>query len=933
MATIPNPAIRGRDAELAALGEQLDRVRSGIGAVVALEGSAGMGKSRLLAEAARIGRRLSFTVGSGVARPGDSVVELAVLMSALFDGAEPVLSREALRDSRAGPEQRYWLLQDLQALLERAALDAPLMVCLDDLQWADSGTVAALRALPRRLAALPIAWVIAFRPDHGSAQLRSAIEQLECGGAEKFVLGPLERQAVTQLTADLMQAEPDQALLELAEGAKGSPFLLVELLLGLREEGLVRVESGRAELMGARLPDRVRATMRERLERMSESAHQLATVATSLDRRFAVSDLATMLDVPPSALLKPVRELIDAGMLIEEEERLAFRHDLIREAVRGCLPVSARRALDRQAADVLLAGGALPVEVAMQLYASADPGDEIAITTLLKAADALASTDPGAGADLSKRALELAPRGHPLRGPLVAQSAVLLHASGRTDEAKVFADTALREVLPPEQEAEVRLSIAGMFALSPDVRADAGRQALALADLSPGVRARHLARLVYNLVQAGRPQDARALVVEARSAVGSSGDGAAIVTLTQAEGALEYVDGHFGRALQIHETALRIGFPVGEDTRERVAHQWRCELLAVVDRLDEALQEVVNGIAASQHDRQQWALSFFETWQGRQLLQAGRLPNAAAMLDGRYSAEDAHDVVAPIDAAGVVALGRVALHTGHERQKRQTAEIAQVMLDGTPSVRRHAAWLLALHAMADGDPAAARGWLCTFGEEERKAILPLYPMDVTDETHLVRIAIATEDVELAESAVAAARRRAELNPGVRSLAATAAHTRGLLMGSATELARAVELFADGPRPLALASALEDLGTIAGGLGVTERSIEALDQALVAYAQAGATWDAGRVRGRLRALGVRRRLVAAERPDSGWAAMTASELDVARLVAQGLTNREVAEQLFVSPHTVSSHLRHVFAKLDVNSRVELTRLAVQHEPRS
>jgi DNA-binding CsgD family transcriptional regulator len=62
-------------------------------------------------------------------------------------------------------------------------------------------------------------------------------------------------------------------------------------------------------------------------------------------------------------------------------------------------------------------------------------------------------------------------------------------------------------------------------------------------------------------------------------------------------------------------------------------------------------------------------------------------------------------------------------------------------------------------------------------------------------------------------------------------------------------------------------------------------------------------------------------------------MTASELAVARLVAQGLTNREVAEQLFVSPHTVSSHLRHVFAKLDVNSRVELTRLAVDHEPRS
>ena len=82
--------------------------------------------------------------------------------------------------------------------------------------------------------------------------------------------------------------------------------------------------------------------------------------------------------------------------------------------------------------------------------------------------------------------------------------------------------------------------------------------------------------------------------------------------------------------------------------------------------------------------------------------------------------------------------------------------------------------------------------------------------------------------------------------------------------------------------------------------------------------------------RLRALGVHRRLVSARRPGRGWAAMTDSELAVARLVSQGLSNREVAERLFVSPHTVSGHLRHVFTKLDVNSRAELTRLAGLHD---
>ena len=96
----------------------------------------------------------------------------------------------------------------------------------------------------------------------------------------------------------------------------------------------------------------------------------------------------------------------------------------------------------------MLARGALPVEVAIQLAASAAPGDEVAITTLLAAAEALATTDPGASADLSRRALELAPERHPLRGPLVVQAAMSLHAAGRMEEAKAFADNAMREVLP-----------------------------------------------------------------------------------------------------------------------------------------------------------------------------------------------------------------------------------------------------------------------------------------------------------------------------------------------------------------------------------------------------------------------------------------------------------------------------------------------------
>ncbi len=892
-----------------------------------------MGKSRLLEEVAAMAGRLSIRVGCGTADPADTVVQLAALMEALFDGPSPILERRALGDAHASPEQRYWLLQDLEALLEGAALKGPLLVCLDDVQWADSGTAAALRALPSRLGTVPLGWVLALRPGQGSPQIRSALDFLEGQGAAKIALGPLDQSGVAQMAADILGAEPDSDLLKMAERPAGSPFLLVELLSGLREEGLVRVESGRAELVEWRLPDRVSHSMRLRLERMSDSARQVATVAAALGRRFSLDDVAAMLKLSASELLTPVDELVHADLLVESEGRLMFGHDLTLEAVRASVPVSVLRSLDRQAASVLLAGGALPVEVATQLAESAEPGDEVAIATLLKAAEALGTTDPDAAADLGQRALDLASRRHSLRGPLVAQTAVWLHAAGRGEDAKSFADTALHQVFPAEEEAEVRLSIAGMFALSSDVRAEECRQALTLPGLPADLRARHLALLFHNLVTAGRRDDARAMLEEVTISVQASGDVAALFALELAESGLMYADGEFPGALEMVERALRSGVRTSDDTRGHLTYQWRCDVLTMVDRLDVSLQMSTEGVASAQRDRQGWALSIFETGRGRQLLQMGRLADAAAALEGQLNVDMAPHIVSVLDAAGVVALGRVAMHIGDPGLSRQAREIALVMLgQSAPSVRHHASWLLALQEMAGGDAARAHEWLSAFGEEERLSIVPLFPMDVADEASLIHIALAAHDDELAVRAADAAQSRARRNPQIRSIAAAAAHARGLLDHNPKELAEAVALYEDGPRPLAYAAALEDLGVATVDGGDTDEAVEVFGRALEVYAQAGAAWDAGRVRGRLRALGVRRRLVPAQRPGRGWAAMTDSELAVARLVAQGLTNREVAERLFVSQHTVSGHLRHVFAKLDINSRVELTRLAGLHDHR-
>lgn len=596
---MPTP-LRCRDNELVSLREQFALLRTGVGTIWLIEAGAGLGKSRLLAEVVSTAREAGFAVGHGVAEPADATVQVAALMEALFGGSTPLLERNALGDLHSSPEQRYWLLQDIQTLLEQAAPRRPVVICLDDLQWANSGTIAAVRSLPSRLASLPVGWVLAFRPAETDSDLGRAVTTLLRYGAKKTSLQPLDAGAVAAVVVDVLGARPDDALLTLAEGVQGNPFLLTELLSGLREKRLVEVDGGRARLVEVRLPRRVRDTMRRRLARMSPAARKVAAVAASMGRRFTVSDLAAVLGVAASTLLDGIVELASSEIFVESGESLRFTHDLVREAVRASQPSSAVHALDRQVASALLAAGALPVEVATRLAASAARGDEVAVSTLMKASDALGGTDPGQAADLARRALDLTAERHPLRGPLVARIAVLLHAASRSEEATAFADRALHETLPAEQEAEVRLSIANLFSISPELRAESCRRALALPGLPPNLRARLLAQLLYNLVVAGRPGNARDLLGDVRQAVEVSADSHARFTLALADSYLHYTSDHFETALGLADACLRTSVDASEGSRQRLARNLRSGMLAVLDRFDEALAAATDGIRSAQ---------------------------------------------------------------------------------------------------------------------------------------------------------------------------------------------------------------------------------------------------------------------------------------------------------------------------------------------
>jgi DNA-binding NarL/FixJ family response regulator/energy-coupling factor transporter ATP-binding protein EcfA2 len=918
--------LRSRQPQVDVLRGQLNALGAGRGSVVLVTGPAGSGKTTLLAEAASLAADGGILVFCGGGDPAARAVPLGAILDALVSTDDPPVDPARLHELSQSPDQRFWLLRELQESLEKAAHRAPLLVVVDDLQWADAATASALVTLSRRLATHRISWLLALRRGELAEAVQDAVDRLEAAGASEIRLGPLDETAVAQVARDMLGGEPDEALREVLSRADGQPFLLTELLRGLRTENLVTVDGSTAKLAaGARLPRRLVDSVAGQLARLTVPARDAVEMASVLGHSFSLDELAGLLGRPPLDLRSEIREAIAAGLLTEEGDRLGFRHDLVREAVDASLPKAVRRSMRRTAVEVMLQHGASAVDVAQLVMDIAEPGDVASASLLRRAAAQIGQTSPAVAAPLSRRALDLMPHGGPGRGEAVVEAIDLLVQAGRAGEAAKLLTASESDLADPVAEAQARLSIGMLMAqYAPAAVAEQCQAALRLPDVPPALRVQLLSLLACGLDISGEADAAAGPVADAIAEATASGDPAAEIVTFVPRALLAFAQGDWRGAIGLAGEAARRQHEAKE-LRMWLPETWRSLLLISELRLEEAHAIIEAGTREAENISRN--VRVWSMLRCRARLAAGQLADARAEAEAILDMSDemGDGSFGYLNHIASYVLGDIALRTG-DPAALQTARRDAAALYGTGSscatTKRLGAWLT---VRLDGGP---------IGPDLLDVLAPGYvhacsPVGHCDAVELVRLLLAAGQRPDASSVTARLENGADANPSFPGLRAAALHARALLDNDPERALAAVQAYRGDPRSLVRAAAFEDAGRL-----LTERAkdeaVGYLDEALRLQSAAGAERDAARVRRLLRDGGAQR---AGGRPDPAaahWPELTASELAVVRLVVRGATDREVAQRLYISAHTVNSHLRHVFAKLGIRSRVELARRAGERQ---
>ncbi len=921
----------------------------GTGRAAVLQGEAGIGKTRQLTEIMAHAAVQGFQILLGSTdelaqqRPLGPLVQAFGLRSGSTDPERAEIGRlltpEAFPPHSPSTDLGFRIVDASLALLERLCSAAPVLVAFEDLHWADPDTLRAVRIIGRALPRLPVALLVTLRPFPERPELAQVVDELVRDGAARLVLRSLDEPAVSALAAAVAGAPPGESLSEQLAGAAGNPLFVIELVKALRDQGALRVHDGRADVADRSVPSTLGMTILRRTRLLPAATLETLTVAAVLGREFSVAELSMVTGRSAVLLLPELDAALQAGLLGEVPVGLAFRHELMREAIYHDLPLPLRQGLHREIAGVLTAAGAVPLRLVDHLLLGAAATDPESIRWLRRAAAEAAPRFPAVAVRLCERAFELTVTDDPDRDAVAAELAPLLLQTGRPKDAEQVARELLARGPKPAHEVGLRRALGEiLWAIGWLEPAVAELEAAArVPGAAPPDQAGSLALAANIRLFIGDPHAAQAQALAARSTAADDDVAGclALQTLALTAAARGEVTAAVDLAQQAVELAAR-----SRDPRIGCLHPHLHLGMALIsaDRHAEAGSVLQLGRRLGEERGNVMWLPLHHAMLGVLHLVTGELTDAAAEVAAglaladevgtRLHASLLHGVAAWVALQrGDISGGEARMIDAVEEFKASVAQDWQLTFAAegirTAGARWPLEWGLYIQALlseAQGQTTQARELLEDAWElAEPLRFLISYRFLGPD---LVRLAVAAGDRDRA-AAVTAEVAEGARRSGLAGASGAALRCQGLLEDDPVALLAAVQTYRRLPQTLELALACEDAGACLVRAGRGADAVPVWDEALTFYLRTGAHRGSARMDAALRALGVRRRRPGQRRRSSvGWDSLTDSELGVARLAAEGLTNPQIGDRLFISRRTVATHLASVFRKLGITNRVQL-----------
>ena len=917
----------GRERERAIMAGLLAEVAAGRGGAALVEGEAGIGKSALLeislGDAADRGCEVRWGYCDELTRRLPLSAMLEALEKPSSPGSRvgsvpPCGNESALSMRMAAGDPVMAEIERLLGLVDRLCAAGPVVLVIEDLHWADDATLILWRRLSRSIAQLPLLLVGSCRPVPQPAELDRLRRELREHGGAVIDLEGLRASDVARLATERLGFAPGQRLARHLASAAGNPLYTRELLDALVRSDEVRTLSGTAELVADEPREAVVSlaqAIADRLDFLSTEARNTLRLAALLGPVFSVDDVTLVTGLTPGALRGMLEEAIAAGVLQPDGPRLRFRHGLLRQVLYETVPAPIRAALHQQVIQALIAASATPERVAELMLPVLDEATGWELDWIAAHAHALSDRAPEAASQLMEHALGQLALDDPRRGPVADALLAVAHYLGRYERVEQIAEEILAGGPDPDRAGQTvwfRARNRMSRGRQPEAL-EAVTNALAGDALSATWRARLTAQRASVLVILDREEEGRRDAEAALAQGERLPDG---YTSAQALHALSFVTETTGEKLRLMERALELlsGLEEGADLRllllgNRFGH------LASSDRFAEAELAARQALALAE---QTWAarlagllrITFADL-----LFQVGRWDDAQAELELIGPDREAPAQLIAVRHA------YLALIAGHRDDRAEAARRAELLAaqTGVPASNgAHAMLLLARLLMAErvGTPEAVAEALAACLAVPDAVILAQGEMLLPAMT---RAASQVGDAKLLRS-VDELRGRAVPDEGRPEAQASFAWCAGLSSGDPAPILRTLTYYRASGRLPMLGNALEDAAVLQAAVGDTAAARATFVEATEVYAALGAVWDSRRAAGRLRAFGVRPGVRGVRRrPREGWSALTDTELRVADLVADGLSNPDIAVQLFLSRRTVETHVSHILAKLQLRSR--------------